>query len=216
MKSKTAGEIHMTIQEERPYRKSLAGNGLIYLGGEEREIVVKNLSLTGFLAELHCEDASLEISDIYQAIATGSPVLDFYLSEMRLAGEVEVVRVDLEESHILMALTFKYVSHDIDNLLYKRKAYRKIMSAPGKILLDGNFTEFETVNVSVEGLMIKLDKIVDVQVEQITAFQFKRLDLEGAVKVIWVDPGESSTLIGLQYLHMEKVHIEGIPEFARR
>lgn len=203
----------MTNQAERPYRKNLADHGLIYMGGEEREIVIKNLSLTGLLAELSCEHQPLEISDIYHAISA-SPVLDFYLPELRLAGEVEVVRVDVEGSHILMALTFKYVSHDIDNLLYKRKAYRKMMTAPGKILLDSGFIEFETVNVSVEGLMIRLNEVVELSVGTTTAFQFKRLDLEGTVNVIWIERDESSTLIGLQYMHMEKTHIEGIPRFT--
>jgi len=205
----------MINQEKRPYRKSLAEHGLIYLGGEEREVVIKNISLTGLLVELFCEDEPIEIKDIYNAIAA-SPVLDFYLPELRLAGEVDVVRVDIEESHILMALAFKYVSHDVDNLLYKRKAYRKMMTAPGKILIDGDFTEFETVNVSVEGFMIRINKNIEVAVDAVTTFQFKILDLEGAVKVIWIDRGESSTLMGLQYMHMEKTHIQGIPVFARR
>ncbi|MDP3902545.1 MAG: PilZ domain-containing protein [Methylococcaceae bacterium] len=205
----------MINQENRPYRKSLAEHGLIYLGGEEREVVIKNISLTGLLVELFCEDEPLEIKDIYNAIAA-SPVLDFYLPELRLAGEVDVVRVDIEESHILMALAFKYVSHDVDNLLYRRKAYRKMMTAPGKILIDGDFTEFETVNVSVDGFMIRINKDIEVPVNAVTTFQFKLLDLEGAVKVIWIDRGESSTLMGLQYMHMEKTHIQGIPVFARR
>jgi len=205
----------MTNQAERPYRKNLTEHGLIYMGGEEHDVIVKNLSLTGVLAELCCANEPPEISDIYHAISA-SPVLDFYLPELRLAGEVEVVRVDVEGSHILMALTFKYVSHDVDNLLYKRKAYRKMMTAPGKILLDGGFIEFATVNVSVEGLMIRLNKAVDLNVGTITAFQFKRLDLEGAVQVIWIECDESSTLIGLQYMHMEKTHVAGIPEFVPR
>jgi hypothetical protein len=90
------------------------------------------------------------------------------------------------------------------------------MSATGKILLEDIFIEFETVNVSIEGLMIRLLDTIDVKEGTITAFQFRHLDLEGAVKVVWVDhPEKSITLLGLEYIHMEKTHIEGIPVFAR-
>lgn len=205
----------MTNLIERPYRKNLAEHGLIYMGGMEHKVLIKNLSLTGLLVELYGHSKSLEISDIYHAIAA-TPVLDFYLPKLRIAGEVDVARVDIEGLQILIALTFRVVCHDVDNLLYKRQAYRKMMNAPGKILLDGDFIEFETLNVSVEGLMVRINRAVDLNVETITTFQFKRLDLEGAAKVIWIENEKASTLMGLQYVHMEKTHIEGIPTFIRR
>jgi hypothetical protein len=49
----------------------------------------------------------------------------------------------------------------------------------------------------------------------VTVFEFKRLELEGEAKVVWVESiPEGGTLMGLQYVHMEKSEIKGIPEFA--
>lgn len=205
----------MTNQTDRPYRKNVAKQGLIYMGGQELEVLIKNYSISGLLAELTGEHQYVEVKDIYQAISN-CPVLDFYIPEMRMSGEVDVVRVDIEGPRILMALNFKYVSHDADHSLYQRKVYRKLMSATGKILLDDLFIEFETINVSIDGLMIRLLDTVEVSAGAITAFQFRQLNLEGAVKVVWVEYLDDTTLLGLEYIHMKKTLIEGIPVFAKR
>ena len=42
----------MNLDLNRPYRKKLMSQGLIYMGEEEQEITIKDLSLTGVLAEL--------------------------------------------------------------------------------------------------------------------------------------------------------------------
>jgi len=63
--------------------------------------------------------------------------------------------------------------------------------------------------------MIRLDEKVTVEEGMVTVFEFKRLDLAGEIRVIWVDPiADEGTLIGLQYVHMEKVDVKGIPRFA--
>lgn len=203
----------MNLDLNRPYRKKLMSKGLIYMGEEEQEITVKDLSLTGVLAELksHGKDAKAIFN-----ILSASTLIDLYLPEMRLAGEVEVVRIDMYEDHIAIALEFRNVSYDVDNQLYKRKVYRKNMVAPGKILLNGEYRDFTTVNVSVDGLMIKLDEFIDVKPGEITVFEFERLGLDGEIKVVWVEhPADDGTLMGLQYVHMEKTEIKGIPRFAR-
>jgi hypothetical protein len=204
----------MNSQLDRPYRKTLTTHGLIYMGGEELGITIKNLSITGVLAELNNKGQDTDVKDIFNTLLA-STIIDFYLPEMRLAGEAEVSRVDMLNDHIFLALEFKTVAYDVDNLLYKRKAYRKNVSGPGQILLDRKYRDFNAVNVSVEGLMIHLDEIIAVEEGTITVLEFKRLELEGEVKVIWVDHTDNSgTLIGLQYIHMEKTPIKGIPRFA--
>jgi len=90
------------------------------------------------------------------------------------------------------------------------------MIAPGKILLHGEYRDFTTVNVSVDGLMIRLEEFIDVKLGEVTIFEFERLGLDGEIKVIWVEhPADAGTLMGLQYVHMEKTEIKGIPRFAR-
>ncbi|ESS72654.1 hypothetical protein MGMO_52c00080 [Methyloglobulus morosus KoM1] len=199
----------------RPYRKNLTTHGLIYLAGEEQPITIKNISITGVLAQLNSKVGKNDIKTIFNTLL-GSTVIDLYLPEMRLAGEVEVIRVDMEDDHIMLALEFKNVTYDINDLLYKRKAYRKNLPGPGHILLNGTYLEYSAVNVSVDGIMIRLAESVNVEPGTVTVFEFKRLELEGEIKVVWVEHlSEGGTLMGLQYVHMEKSTVKGIPEFAR-
>ena len=204
----------MSLDITRSYRKNLMLHGLIYIGGEELAITVKDLSLTGVSAYLKCGNEIRDAKDIFNMLS-GSATIDFFLPEMHLAGEAEVVRVDIFNENILLAFEFKNLSYDIDTHLYKRKAYRKMKEAPGKILLDGEYREFVTVNVSVDGLMVNVADSVSVEPGQITVFEFEFLELEGEIKVIWVEHrAEAGTLLGLQYMHLEQNPVKGIPRFA--
>ncbi|MDO9047277.1 MAG: PilZ domain-containing protein [Methylobacter sp.] len=205
----------MNLDLNRPYRKNLKSHGLIYMGGEEQEIILKDISLTGVLAELKPDQAGRNVKDIFNMLSA-STTIDLYLPEMRLAGEAEVVRVDMLNDRILLALEFRHVAYDVDNQLYKRKVHRKNMTAPGRILLDGEYREFNTVNVSVDGLMVTLAESIAVEAGEITVFEFERLGLDGEIKVVWVErTADAGTLLGLQYVHMKKTEIKGIPRFAR-
>ena len=199
--------------EKRSYRKNLTSHGLIYLGGEELKISVKNLSITGLLAQLEDNESIHDTSDVFRSIKTSS-LIDIYLPEMRLAGEASVVRTDMADGHINLALEFRNVSYDVDNVLYKRKAYRKDITAPGQIIFNGNKHHFFTKNVSVDGLMILIKEKIEVEIGVVTIFDFPRLQLRGEIQVAWVEQLEEGlTLVGLQYVHMEKGTITGIPSF---
>lgn len=206
----------MNLDLNRPYRKNLMLHGLIYMGGEERAITIKDISLTGALAELKCDQpGARDTKDIFNMLSE-SAMIDLYLPEMRLAGEAEVVRVDMFDEHILLALEFRNIAYDIDNQLYKRKVYRKNIVVPGKILLNGEYHEFNTVNASVDGLMVNLAESLAVETGEVTVFEIERLELEGEIKVIWAERGaDGGIVLGLQYVHMEKTVIKGIPRFDR-
>ena len=77
-------------KEKRAYRKRLSSEGLIYLGYEEHQIRVINISLTGFLAEFNADASLSGVKDIFQSIQV-SPIVDIYLPDIRVAGEAEVV-----------------------------------------------------------------------------------------------------------------------------
>jgi hypothetical protein len=204
----------MYAKLDRPPRTHLVSHGFIYLGEEEHRVTIKNLSINGVLVQLNSDRDDVDIKYIFNQLLV-STIIDLYLPEMRLAGEVEVVRADMEDSQILLALEFKNIAYDIDKDLNKRKAYRKNMIGPGKILLNGEYRNFTTVNVSVEGLMICLSETISVEAGTITRFEFKQLELEGQIKVIWVDfISDDRTLMGLQYVHMENKIIKGVPRFA--
>ncbi|MCF6204799.1 MAG: PilZ domain-containing protein [Methylococcaceae bacterium] len=199
--------------KNRSYRKSLASYGLIYLGGEELEIEVKNLSITGMLAEIEGNDAIHGIKDVFHAIELSS-IIDIYLPEMRLAGEAEITRADLDGGKVFLALEFRNLTYEVSNLLYKRKAYRKNITAPGRIVFNGKKHQFFTKNVSVGGMTIMLNERVLVQTGLVTIFDFKKLDLRGEIEVVWVEyVDEDFTLMGLKYKHIGTKNIRGIPNF---
>ncbi len=199
--------------KKRSYRKCLSSHGLIYLAGKELEISVRNLSITGLLAELDANACGIDISDIFHSIET-SATIDLYLPEMRLAGEADVVRSEKIEGHIYIALEFRNLSYDVNNLLYKRKAYRKTLSASGEIVFKGQSYGFLTKNVSIDGLMIFLKEKLSVKPGTVTTFDFSQLNLEGEVRVIWVENvDDGSTLMGLQYVQMVREQIKGVPGF---
>ncbi|MFI3198137.1 MAG: PilZ domain-containing protein [Methylococcaceae bacterium] len=200
---------------DRPLRTNLMSEGFIYMGEEEHKITVKNLSINGVLAQLNTDREDIDIKYVFNQLLV-STIIDLYLPEMRLVGEVEVVRGDIEEGHILLALEFKNIAFDIDKDLNKRKAYRKNMPDSGNILLNSQYYNFTSVNVSVDGLMIYLSEAIAVEVGTITRFEFKRLELEGEIKVIWVALiSDGRTLIGLQYMHLEKNALKKIPRFSQ-
>jgi hypothetical protein len=198
----------------RYYRKNLTSHGLVYLGGEEVEVSVKNLSVTGLLAELSDKSPIKTVEDLFEAIQHSTRI-DFYLPEMRIMGEAEIARADIVNGHVRLALEFCHISHDVDNALYKRKAYRKELIAPGLIVFNKNKYAFTTRNVSVTGLMIHLAEKVEVANDTITIFDFKHLSLRGQIRVVWTETAEDGgTYMGLEYMHMEKTNIKGIPRFA--
>jgi hypothetical protein len=201
-------------EAKRQYRKKLTSHGLIYIAGEEVEMSVVNLSITGLLAELTHSTAIHSIEDLFSALKSSTKV-DIYLPEMRLMGEADVVRADLIDGHIYIALEFCHLSHDVDNVLYKRKAYRKEIISPGQIVFNGKKYPFTARNVSVTGLMIHLSDRLEIPDGIETIFDFKRLNLRGKIKVIWSAPDEDGgTYMGLEYVQMEKTDIKGIPCFA--
>jgi hypothetical protein len=205
----------MDSKHGRPRRTQLESYGFIYLGEEEHKITIKNISITGVLVQLSSDREDIDIKYIFNQLLV-STILDLYLPEMRLAGEAEVVRADMEDGHILLALEYRNIAFEIDQHLNRRKAYRKYMADLGKILFNGEWYFFTTVNVSIKGLMISLSQKVSVEVGTITRFEFQQLELGGEIKVIWVDHvSDDQTLIGLQYVQMEKVSVKGIPSFAQ-
>lgn len=201
------------LQNRQNFRKSVASRGLIFMDGRELSIVVRNLSITGLLAELQ-DDEVVGIRDVFNAIKS-TPVVDIYLQEMHLAGEAEVVRSDLEDGRIFIALEFRNISYGVNHLLYKRKAYRKSIKVPGYIVFKKKVFRFETENISVDGLMVRIPEKISVPEGEVTEFEFINLELKGKVKVIWLEYEEGgATLLGLKYVEMVRETFKGIPRFT--
>jgi len=208
----------MKLELPRSLRKDTHLQGLIFLNGEERDIIVKNLSITGLLAEMDQQKgAEKDIKDIFNALRA-STLVDIFIPSMRLAGEVEVIRAEPEKDKILIALEFKSVAYDADDFIYRRNAYRQRMPGTGRILLHGAYHPFTAQNVSIEGLMIHLN--AEVTVEPLgtkTAFEFEPLDMSGEARIVWLEhPHPNETLMGLCYVHLKYAEPKGLPRFANR
>lgn len=201
--------------EIRAYRKNLSTDAVIYLGFEEHPIRVLNLSLTGLLAEFSdYRSEQLTIRDVFQRLQV-SPVVDIYLPDLHVAGEAKVARVELVDGRLQLGVEFHNLSYDIDNLLYKRRAYRKSMQGLGQLLLGETVYAFNTENVSVDGLMVRVQETVAVEVGSLIHFSFRHLELQGEAEVVWIDHDEASTLLGLKYMLLERDYLPDVPRFFK-
>ena len=199
----------MPNAEHRAYRKNLSSHGLIYLGFEELPIKLVNLSLSGFLAEL-----SVTRPDLFERLQV-APQIDIYLPDMRIAGEAEVVRIENVDTGLLIGIEFRKLSYDTDNLLYNRRAYRKHMNTLGEIIIDDFECVFTTQNVSVDGLMARIARIIQLEPGKQLSFNFKDPDIQGEAAVVWVEHDEQSTWLGLKYVCLENDCIPGVPRFVK-
>ncbi len=196
---------------ERPYRKTITSHGWIFLGGEAREITIKNLSITGALAHLDDVKSERTLQDLLV-----SKAIDFYLPQLQLSGIAKIVRIDTAQAeHVVMALEFQDIAHTTDEPIFKRKSYRKELAIPGHLLLNAYQHDFMTVNMSLDGLMIRVPEALAVEQEAIIPFEFADANLKGFVKVIWArSDGENGTLIGLQYVKPKKTGADHTTESA--
>ena len=107
--SRHRGRRQMGSKIERPYRKNLKLKGLIYFGGEEQEIIVKNLSLTGLLAELKRKTGNNDIKTIFNNLKH-STTLDIYLPDMENELNMDdyyIIHISiLEKQHHLYVFFF--------------------------------------------------------------------------------------------------------------
>ena len=88
------------------YRKKLSMTGLLFMGGVEHEMKVQNVSITGILVTI---EPSAQVNDEHDIflIMKESSLVDFYVRRLNLAGEAEVVRVDMEGGAILIGMEIR-------------------------------------------------------------------------------------------------------------
>jgi hypothetical protein len=188
---------------QRPYRKSVRLSGWVYLAGDGRKMTVKNISITGALAELSNTQVYPyhDIKHVFEALLTPKSA-DFYLPPLRLSGMAKITRVDAQsDDRILLALAFEKTATGLKQPVFNRKCYRKVFSTLGCLLLDGGYHDFVVVNVGLGGLTIRLPETLVASANTTALLAFKTLNLQGKVKIIWAKPTDNAeTLMGLQYI----------------
>ena len=202
-------------KERKTYRKRLHTKGVIFIDNEELEFTIHDVSVGGMYVALHPGRKVKYIDDVWLAMKT-NPIIDLQVKAMRMTAEAEIVRADMEEGIMFLALEFKNISNYADNPFYERKVYRKNMIESGHILFGSKALKFTTRNVSVTGLMIHIAEKVEEEIGFITAFDFRKLGFKGKVKVVWLEYSEDGgTLIGLEYVNMDNLKIKDVPSFDR-
>jgi hypothetical protein len=196
----------------RAYRKSLTSLGQIFLGEQEYGIRMLNLSLTGVLAELKYDANLHNVKDLSDAMKVSS-VIDVYFPEMGMTGEAEIARFTSINSGFQIGMEFRNIAYEIDDLMYRSRAYRKKFAALGRIEFNGRDYAFMTENASVSGLMISMPEQLEIATGQVTRIEFEQLNIHADVEVIWVKVKMTSTLIGLRYLKIDS-DIKAIPKFG--
>jgi hypothetical protein len=187
----------------RTARVAVSGTGWLCLGSVEHQIRLLNVSLTGILAELNYDNQIPDFNDMYKTLQA-APGVDLYLPELRLAGEASVIRVELVKGGFHIGIEFRNLSYNIDELLYKRRTFRKNLTTNGLIQFKDDQYHFNTENVALGGMVIRILKRIDFETGTLARFACKQLDIAGEVLVVWGDRDYNSTLLGLQFIVKEK------------
>lgn len=197
----------------KSYHKNASFLGLIFIGAEEHKMHVRNLSISGMLAEI---DVSSDKINKQELLSLLKPfyLLDFYIEQLKLHGNAQIARVEVEGQHILIGLEFKHIAYDTESFLNQRQTYRKITESTGHILIAKKVYAFTAKNVSVEGLMAHIPEHVTVPEGELAKFKFDEWHLHGEVRIVWSEEdGQGGTLLGLKYEHMKKAELKDIPQF---
>ena len=195
------------------YRENVSVAGVLFMGGIEHKMQIHNLSIVSILASIEPTADIRNEQDILKVMEQ-SKLVDIYIKTINIAGEAEIVRVEMKDKEILISMVFKQVSYNAESLLYKRKVYRKAMNTPGKILVFDTIFDFVACNVSVSGFMVRIPDKVNFQAGELVEFQFDELQLHGKAIVIWVEHiDDNKTLVGLEYKRMKKADLSNIPMF---
>lgn len=196
-----------TPQHRHPYQKPINSRGWVYLDGEMREITVKSISIVGALAQLHLDDSNFSSKRTLHHLSSIKSI-DFFLPHLQLSGAAKITNVDTSQEDILLELEFENLAYTVDEPVFKRKSYRKEVAIPGKITIKDQAYPFVTVNISMDGLMIRLPKAVSLEKDWFMPFEFTNSDLKGYVKVVWTQTkGDNETLVGLQYAKPKAKHL---------
>ena len=112
----------MSTNIQRFNRETVNLKGVIYLN-EIDDILVKNISITGMLAELdQKKDGENDIRNIFNSLKA-STIVDFFIPSKRMAGKAEVTRADVSQNKILLGLEFKSMLYNAEDFIFRGPPY---------------------------------------------------------------------------------------------
>ena len=199
---------------KRPYRTRLSTKALVFLGEEEINCTIVNLSITGAKFEvipgLHLKNAML-ISDVVNI----DDIINFAIPEMHIDGEVKITRKEIENDKVYLSVLFDDIFYGLEPLPYRRKVYRTRCRANGQLELNGQSYEFISHNISVKGMMIAVFEPLNINKNDLLTLDFKHFNIHGAARCIWSKEIKGLNMIGIEFAQLIKP-VDGLASFTRQ
>ena len=188
----------MANQSNRSFRAKILTQGAINFNGINYPVVIKNISTTGVLAQF-LDNISKE-NNVDAQLASAERV-QLNLPEINLDSSVEVVRVYREGDTTFFAVKFVEIAADHLPAMELRKVSRTKADGAGFILLNGEYLEFNALNMSDTGLMVVVHKKIIVAPGTVTVLEFKTMELSAKVKIVWLEHlAGNQTSMGLEFI----------------
>lgn len=178
------------------YRKNLSLTALIFIDRTEYKVRIQNLSTSGVLICIDASSSLYEQPDMFKFIQYAASI-DIYIENLELVNKAEIIHVDFDGDNLMVGMKFKQREKS-----YKRKSYRKNLAAPGCITLYEQADECMAINISENGMMIRLLDYVLMKQGMMAKFKFTKLNLSGDARVVWIKYDKNNGILsGLQYQH---------------
>lgn len=191
----------MTYQRTES-RKTFNSSGQLYIAGELLNFIGYDISVKGIQVEI-LPGLFLSEAEDFEKLMQENTRAEIFVKDLMLTGEADIVWVQKNATSIMLGLAFREVIYNAEKLWHKRRYYRKYKKANGLMHCKEieRRVQFESINISTDGIMIHLTERIDytLQPGMIVQLCSTELALNALAKIAWVDKQTQSTL-GLKYL----------------
>ncbi len=197
------------VENRQAYRKNLISSGQLYAAGELLNFIGYDVSVKGMSVEV-IPGSFLADAEDFENLVKENATVEIFVKDLMLTGEADIIWVVNEDDAIHLGLEFKNVIYNAEKLWHKRRYFRKSKRAPGLLLADEQKFAFESINISVDGMMIHLVEGDEVSKPKDAKFSVgfvvkiisQALSIKAVAKIAWIDT-ETKTTMGLRYLSVE-------------
>ncbi|MGR9053619.1 MAG: PilZ domain-containing protein [Gammaproteobacteria bacterium] len=189
-------------QDRKEYRKNYSSSGQIHIAGETLDFVSHDVSVKGISIEVMPGRLLAEYPD-FESYVKENTLVEIFVKELMLTGAAEVVWLREEDGRILMGLEFHDVIYNADRLWLKRQFYRKEQLFSGYLVVKDKKIQFEGKNVSVDGLMIRVEEQDESLSEHVVVKLYSdTLHIKAMAKICWIkeELEPEGVFLGLRYL----------------
>lgn len=188
------------FKERKEYRKKFNAAGQLYVGGETLEMICYDVSVKGAMLEVVPGQLLATIAD-FEALIAENRRAEIFVEELMMSGEVSIVWVKQEHTHIMMGVEFHNVVHNAHKLWRKRRNYRKEQPFTAELIIDKDRYEVEGINCSKEGVCLRFGAAQPVlKINALVKLKAKQFGLNALGKVVWVRQDDEIITVGLQII----------------